>query len=902
MITKNARLLFLLNTVMLFTSFMSGAVAQIVEQEKVYIHTNKPNYNLGDTLWFKAYITQGSRNVLSALSGSVYVDLINEKDSMYRSVRLPVADGVASGDLILGDDCLAGIYRIRAYTQWMRNKSPDYFFDKSFAVSNTYVNEAKVVTSTRYEKINGETHITTKINYTDTEGKPISGKVVKYKVVSEYNTINNKSIKTDGEGSIEILVVNDERILAKKVYVEAYLRLNANNEITKIVPLNVEHIDTDVQFFPEGGNLINGVTSRIGFKAVGVNGAGVKINGEIIDDEGKALISFSSVYAGMGSFEFKPQLGKVYKAKVVFSDQSERTINFPVAVNDNFALSVSQPADDFIAIKVKAPASLTSIPSGLNLLVQSGGEQIFSSSVSADQLNSEIKVKRSLFPPGIATVTLYEKLDTPLSERVFFVKKESPLKLEITSDKLTYKYRSLVQMQVAPANIVGKLVKGSFSVSVVSEAVVPDTGDKESTILSNLLLSSDLKGYIENPNYYFNRSGTEIDGQLDNLMLTQGYRKFILNDFYHPLPPKYPAERIGVNVAGVVKTLGGKPVSGSRVTLIALNSGIMEDARTDQNGRFKVEGMMINEGVRFNVQAKSPKGGDRVEVSIDRPVFPEISINKNGPDFNDHQNQIIQVQNDPLTLKADRSRRLREIIIRAKKLESIKFTPQGSAQIPEGHADQTFVLTNPESCATLGICLQGKIHGVTFMKLENKNVINYPHCRQMDIHTNAQMLVPMDVYVDGRKIVDTVEMAEIFDGNSIDPSNIGKIEVVRTNIALINSLVRDSENGVKSALLIITKRHDKRDQVYTPNIAKFMPQGFSKSREFYSPKYEVATNERYSDLRSAVYWNPDLIPNENEPMNFNFYTSDMKGNYRVTVEGIDEEGNIGRQVFRFKVE
>jgi hypothetical protein len=902
MIIKNARLLSLLITVTLFTSILHGTVAQVLQQEKVYIHTNKPNYNLGDTLWFKAYVTQGSRNVLSTLSGSVYVDLINEKDSVYRSIRLPVAAGTASGDLVFGDDCQAGIYRIRAYTHWMRNKDPDYFFDNSFTVSNTYVNEAKAVASTRYEKINGKMHINTKINYVDTEGKPISGKVVRYKVISEDNTIKNSSIKTDEAGNVEILLVNDERILAKTAYLESNLRLNANNEITKVVPLNVTHADTDVQFFPEGGNLVSGITSRIGFKAIGINGIGVKINGKIIDDEGKELIAFSSTYAGMGSFELKPQSGKVYKAQVVFPDQSERTINFPVAVNDGFVLSVSQPDEDFVAITVKNPADLTVLPQGLNLMVQSGGEQIFSSAVTTDQLNSAIKIKKSLFPAGIATATLYEKTESPLSERVFFIKKADSVKLQVTSDKPTYKKRSLVQMQLAPVSIAGKLLKGNFSVSVVNEAFVPDKGDKESAILSNLLLSSDLKGYIENPNYYFNRNGTEIDRQLDNLMLTQGYRKFTLNDFYHPLPPKYVAEGLGVNVTGIVKTLGNKPVSGSRVTLIALNSGIMEDARTDQNGRFKIEGMMINDGVRFNVQARNPKGGNRVEVSVDQPVFPEISINKNGPDFNDHQNQIARIQSDPLPFKVDRSKRLREIIIRAKRLESIKYTPQGPVQIPEGHADQTFVLTNPERCATLWLCLQAQIHGVVFTRLEDKNVFNFPHTRQLGLDTNKQMLLPMDVYVDGRKIVDTVQMADIFDGNDIDPSNIGKIEVVKTNLALINSFTRDPKKGSKPSLLIITKRHDKRDQAYTPNIAKFIPQGFSKSREFYSPKYDVKTSERNSDFRSAIYWNPTLVANKDEPLNFNFYTSDVKGNYRVTVEGVDEEGNLGRQVLRFKVE
>ena len=899
---KNAHLLSLLTIVTLFASFTSGAVAQIDQQEKVYIHTNKPNYNLGDTLWFKAYVTQGSRNILSTLSGSVYVDLITEKDSVYRSVRLPVVEGTASGDLILGDDCQAGIYRIRAYTQWMRNKAADYFFDKSFTVSNTYLGEAKVSSSTRYEKINGKTHITTKINYLDPEGAPISGKVVRYKLISEYNTITNKSIKTDEQGDAEILLVGDEHIIAKKAYIETSLRLGTNNQITKIIPLNVEHADTDVQFFPEGGNLINGITSRIGFKAIGINGAGVKISGKIIDDAGKEVAGFSSTYAGMGSFELQPQSGKVYKALVVFPDKSERTINFPVAANNSFVLSVAQPKDDFVAVTVKTPPSGNPPASELKLLVQSGGELILSSPITADQLNTEIKIKRDLFPAGIATVTLYEKADSPLSERVFFIKKTDSIKLQITSDKPIYKNRSLVQMEVAPLNAVGKLVNGSFSVSVVSESVVPDQGDKESTILSNLLLSSDLKGYIENPNYYFSTNGSEIDRQLDNLMLTQGYRKFVLNDFYQPLPPKYAAERVGIDVTGTVKTLGNKPVAGSRVTLIALNSGIMEDARTDQNGKFKVEGMMINEGVRFNVQARSLKGGNRVEVSIDQPVLPEIGISRNGPDLNDHQSQISQIQIDPLAFKADRSTRLKEIIIRAKKLERIKYTSQGPNQIPEGHADQTFVLTNPESCPNLGICLQGKLHGVVFMQLENKNVMNFPHCKQLDLTNNIQGLVAMDVYLDGRKIIDTVQMAAIFDGNEIDPSNIGKIEVVRTNLALINSLVKDPKKGNKSALLIITKRHDKREQVYTPNIAKFSPQGFSRSREFYSPKYEVVTNKHKSDFRSAIYWNPELSANKDESLKFNFYTSDAKGNYRMTVEGIDEDGNLGRQVFKFKVE
>ncbi|MBC7399923.1 MAG: hypothetical protein H7289_08250, partial [Mucilaginibacter sp.] len=102
-----------------------------IPQEKAYLHMDKPYYALGDTIWFKGYITIGSRHQLSKLSGALYVDLINEKDSVVKDLKLPITSGMVVGDFILGDDYKQGSYRIRAYTQWMRNAGEDYFFDKT---------------------------------------------------------------------------------------------------------------------------------------------------------------------------------------------------------------------------------------------------------------------------------------------------------------------------------------------------------------------------------------------------------------------------------------------------------------------------------------------------------------------------------------------------------------------------------------------------------------------------------------------------------------------------------------------------------------------------------------------------------------------------------------------------
>lgn len=143
---------------LLFSSFITNAqedAAQKIEKvltdwaakqatEKVYVHTDKPYYVAGDTIWMKAYVTTGARNLLSGISGALYVDLINQEGNLFRSLRLPVMSGTAKGSLILPYEMAAGTYRLRAYTQWMRNAGPTYFYDHFFAIGNALAQEGNV--------------------------------------------------------------------------------------------------------------------------------------------------------------------------------------------------------------------------------------------------------------------------------------------------------------------------------------------------------------------------------------------------------------------------------------------------------------------------------------------------------------------------------------------------------------------------------------------------------------------------------------------------------------------------------------------------------------------------------------------------------------------------------------
>ncbi|MHA4895732.1 carboxypeptidase-like regulatory domain-containing protein [Pedobacter sp. PWIIR3] len=791
--------------------------------EKVYLHMDKPYYALGDTVWFKAYVTVGSRHQLSALSGALYVDLINEKDSILRTLKLPVSAGTAMGDFALEDEWHEGNYRIRAYTQWMRNAGEDYFYDHTFMVgSSTYEPGAS-------------------------SGNTNSG---------------GKSAKPSAS--------------AEKNGAQGY----------------------DIQFFPEGGSLINGVITKVAFKALAPTGYGAAIKGTVVDENNTTVIDFASEHAGIGEFTLRPEAAHTYTAKVATPDGKETTIALPKAVDEGYALAVFQPAGDSVLVRINvSDTKLKEIkqnPTPVSLVVQSAGESIFTMSVPINSLRTSIWLKKNEFPMGIAQFTLFAENGEPLNERIAFIKNKDLLKIEVSSPKQTYKSKEKIELQLNARNKNGEAASGSFSISVVDESKVPVDDADESTIFSNLLLTSDLKGFIEKPNYYFTANTEVVNKALDDLMMTQGYRRFTWKEITSSTPnvPRFKAEQLGTSISGVVKSLNNKVFPGAKVKLYSLKSGIMMDAVSDSAGRFSFDNMVLTDSIKLTVQATTVKNSNKLEVVLD-PV-DKVGLKKRVSKASDsvvfQTSMLAYVANlkkqDELLVKMGgmgRTQRLMEVNISAKKRASQQYTTQGMFKVPEGSADQTFMFKNAAGCATLGLCLQGMLQGVVFQASEE--VQNYPFSRNK----------PMDVYLDGRKL-QPQEISDIFDNNQIDPSDIGKIDVVRTNMALINML------GGNPSLLIVTKSGYVKKS-YNPNVVNLSPKGFNKVRDFYSPKYDGPGNvAAIPDLRSTIYWNANVKTGSTGKATLNYFNGDGPGNYKVVVEGINADGDLGRQVFRYKVE
>ncbi|GAB3931429.1 carboxypeptidase-like regulatory domain-containing protein [Mucilaginibacter myungsuensis] len=864
-------------------------------QEKVYLHLDRPYYALGDTIWFKGYVTTGAKHQLSAMSGALYVDLIDERDSIVRKLKLPVTTGMVMGNMTLDDNLTEGNYRIRAYTQWMRNAGEEYFFDETFTIGSVYSSGIVTRADYNYKTVDGKNVLAANLTYTDENGKPLINKSVIYRIYIDKKLSYTKSTKTDANGVIALNIANDNKIDLAGAYIRSTLSNAANKEINKITPIKAMLAQSDVQIFPEGGNLVNGVTSRVGFKAVGIDGLGLAISGKVLDNDNKEITAFSTLYAGMGSFVLRPEQGKTYTAKVAFADGSIKSIPLQVATDGGYVLGVYQPGNDSVLVRINTAQQQVAQPKNVGLIVQAGGESVFATNVIMDQPMKSVWLDRKAFPSGIAQFTLFDAMGKPVNERVAFIKSNNRMELDIKPGKSSYRSKEPVSMALMAKDGNGKATAANFSVSVVDESKVPSDEADETSIFSSLLLSSDIKGYIEKPNYYFMKDDEPTNTALDNLMLTQGYRRFKWTEIEKLAnsKPAFELENVGTTISGKVQTLTHKPLYNATVTLLSVKAKVTKFTSTDSAGRFRFDGIFMTDSIKFAVQARNPKGKDKVEVILDSVPKIQVARNPNMGDVSTNISGRLKAyidagkKQDELNTKMgrmDQVRRLREVSIKAVKDKVIPLSPNLGLRIPEGHEDKTYTMKETDVFATLGLSLNGKLGPVMFH--QGGAVQFLPHVK----------LAAMSTILNGRLITNEQELIDIYDG-AIDPMDVVKVDAVYAKDSPLYKMLNTGP-----VLLIYTKLNFTR-RVFTPSLVNISPKGFNKAREFYSPRFDrPGVNKNLPDMRNTIYWNPYLKTYAGGRASMNYFNGDGPANYRVTVEGINADGHLGRKVFRYTVD
>jgi hypothetical protein len=774
--------------------------------EKAYLQFDKPYYAAGDTIFFKAYLTLGATHELSALSGVLYAELVdNITGKIKQHENLELSNGVAWGDFALPDSLPKSSYSIRAYTQLMRNEGEDSFFKQNIPI-------AAVVKSSA---------VTTTLPAT-TAAKP------------------------------------------------------------------------DIHFFPEGGTLVTGVRSKIAFKATGANGLGINVNGEVLDNDNKPVCTFAAAHLGMGYFYLTPEAGKTYTAKLSYRDGSQDAVALPAPDDNGIGMAVTNDSTLVVSVGIMAGKACYQTNKGKTyiLSVYTGGTltnipcRLDSSVVTA------ILYKRRLHT-GITRLTLFSPAGEPICERLVFVQNYDQLNLSLSSDKPGYGIREKVSIKLTAADKKGGPVSGDFSVAVTDEGKVPVDVNSENTILNSLLLTSELKGNIEQPNYYFADSSYTAYSNLDLLMLTQGYRGFVWKQVLgaaDTAQPKYQPEKL-LSLAGTVETLEGKPVPRGSVTLASIRQMIARDTTADANGNFKFDNLDITDTTTLLLRAGN--GRKNQKTAVLRPDYPVVSPISSS--------DTVKVTNPAIAAaigKQVAERRgnmktgiiLKQVEIKRDNnpLRITHLTHSDNLNGP-GVADQVIMGDQLVGCVNISDCLAFLLRGG--VRLVGSPPTIYSTHTPIGLNGRTKpMAVQLDGVMEGQ---DALSM--------VSPADIYSIEMLENHSY---SSIYGSE-GYGGVIVITTRRGDERNLPVTiqPGLTTYTFKGFYKAREFYSPKYTIsAPANKIPDLRSTIFWKPVVLTDKDGNASFDFYNADGAGTYRVVIEGIDAKGNIGRQVYRYTVE
>lgn len=751
--------------------------------EKAYLHFDKPYYNAGDTLYFKAYVTLGEQHELSKLSGILHVELISPADSLLKSLSLQLVNGLAAGDFSVSNALPGGTYRIRAYTKWMLNNGQANVFDRQINIS----------------------------------GKPFAG---------------NKSPAAKAGKA-------------------------------------------DIQFFPEGGSFVNGIPTKLAFKAVTTNGLGLNVKGIVVDNTNTEVTRFESKHLGMGLIFITPEAGKTYKANLTYADGTKATVDLPKADDKGITLMVNNDNSDKLSIEINANKAyyLKNKNQEISVIIYSAGS-VRSVKAVLDNQVLDLNLNKKDFKTGVVQVTLFSAQGEPLNERLAFIQNPDLLTITPASDKPLYPVRGNVHVTFNTKNKNGDAVKSYLSASVVDAGKVPVAEEDENTILSNLLLTSDLKGAVEQPNYYFANADNDTRSNLDVLMLTQGYRRFewkqLLNN--DKMDVVYKAEG-GFDLAGQVKTTLGQPVEGGTVTLMPQNGGAVLTETTNSEGKFAFRDIAYMDKTQFLVQAVTATGNNKTIITLnhEKALTPVSDLDtKNNTLIPDYKHAEPKVQ--PVYMASVSGKVLDEVMIYDKK------------NVDEGHSTQVLGKENLKDQVSVTSGLQGRLNGVVL-----KNGVPYLADKVNDLQGGPMLI-----------IVDDVTMQQGASVNDLNIADIDNVKVLKNLDASIYGM-----RGANGVLVIKSRKGatPTANKKLGDGLLYFTASGFYKARTFYSPVYEgKQLTGNKPDNRTTIYWNPDIVTDKNGNASVSFFNADGKGTYRLVIEGIDEAGNIGRNVFTYKVQ
>ena len=615
--------LLLLRSLLAITSLAQPAydISMASQAEKVYLQLDSKVYTTDESIWFKAIVANAASHEPTRLSGVLYVELISPNETILEKKLIKLENGIGDGFIQLYQSYSEGLYMVRAYTQWDENFGNDFFFKE-------YIH---VISPTNEVTANPITHVTL-LEQPDNErllGAVLDPFVLDSLHKHDLTLVLSLNKKTD---TIAIRKNKDNQYVLNYAIPEGCqfvtLQMQTKNHFSFSKTIALDKDFLDLQFFPESGELVEGLQSVVGFKALDCNGRGKKVEGEIVNEKGEMITLFKSNDLGMGTFTLANADTGVHLSARLLPAQEDGVVKMyplPEVAGKGNILSVKKDSN---LIRLKAISNYMKDDS-LTVLASCRGVVYYIYKGKLKDGRNEFSFAEDLFPEGIIDFTMLDMHLHAVAERLYFnLRPENRINLEISTDKESYLQREPAHLTVETTDYKGYPVNANVSVLVVNKAQMGKMQDTRQNIISYFLVSSDLKGEIENPGYYFTNENDRFD-DLDALLLTQGWRKY---NYAKPVVDIRLQPQSKLTVSGKVSSAisGKKKKKGISLTLMAFgHDHFVEEQIADSLGRFCFD-MNDEFGQNLKILIQSAKKDGKKKdytIMLDKKESPVISFN-----------------------------------------------------------------------------------------------------------------------------------------------------------------------------------------------------------------------------------------------------------------------------------
>ena len=666
-----------------------------------------------------------------------------------------------------------------------------------------------------------------------------------------------------------------------KAYTQWMLNFDSDFLFNKDIPVlamwdgtiqNQEKMVGNISFFPEGGDLVNGLNSVVAFEANDQHGRPLNIKGLIKNSNNEVIDSFATLHEGMGIFRLRPQTNEKYAAFWVDESGQSYTTPLPQGRQSGIVMRIT-PTWDKIYFQIERLAEASDNLKSLVIKGISHEKLVYSSNLDLkNQFNISGSIPTEELPDGITQLTLFDAEGAPIAERVVFVNNHQ------------FEFNTLVNNELVSF---GKREKNEFSIEVPDSlganlsVSVTDGGlsiDSSNSIIADFLLNSEIRGNIIDPAFYFsNNSDSRTRGfYLDLVMRTHGWRRFKWEEVIAGKLPaiQFPADQDYVDVKGHVNGFVGAFEKSDSIALLMVTKDhkkhmfilpLSPDGSFIQKGLFFYDSMQVlyklnhpaklntNTSVNFQTSLSFSSGN---QVHAMDPTFQWVKV----PDV------ILEKEFD------------------GELTELYDYTRQSAG------TEYAFGQDGKRKDS-----IKANVESALHYLQSNFPNLKFPSTKSIPASTDARYAV-FSVNQPGGQSSGKGNVNLLLDGSEVSADDLKQISM--KDILFIKFL---EKNGAVKGLptLSITSRQSIDQNIIINNKTGFvLIKGYTPSKEFYSPLYSTGgSSDQNTDLRSTLYWNPLVIIDKNHrKFTCSFYNNDITNKFRVVVEGINKEGKLTRVV------